>query len=164
MQYLLCFQCLSPYHIVVLEEPCANTQSLLTLYCLGHSNELGDSIPPLMSRTFEPTIVNICFDWPLACGSQFHHERVGTWISSFQQILRRSNGRKSWVYQVAAASEILFILHLDDMMDAALELKNMHTYKIEKHTCEDQIQLRALFSFISNQNLRGLAPISSWII
>lgn len=58
----------------------------LTLHCRGvHSNELGHSMSPLMSRAFEPTTINICFDQPLACRSKLHNEGVRTKISSFQQ-------------------------------------------------------------------------------
>ena len=74
-----------------------------------------------ISRALEPTAINISLDWPLACRSQLYQEGVGTRISSFQQILRRSNGRKVEFIKMEQLVKILFILNLDDGMDVALE-------------------------------------------
>ena len=42
-------------------------------------------LPPFMSRAFKLTIINIYFDWPLACRSQLYNEGMRRNISSFQK-------------------------------------------------------------------------------
>ena len=48
----------------------------------------GIFIPFLMTRAFEFNVIDICFDWPLACGTQVCNEGMGRKISSLQQNLR----------------------------------------------------------------------------
>ena len=98
--------------------------------------KLGDFIPLLLSRAFEPTFVNICFDRPPACSSQLHNEGVGTKLSSFQQNLRRSTDHKVESMKLGQQLKILFFSNLDDMMGVAL---GCNTYI---HTKLENIQVR----------------------
>lgn len=51
----------------------------VTLYCPWvHANELRIFVPPLRLRAVALTIINSCFDPPLACRNQLHNEGVGT--------------------------------------------------------------------------------------
>ena len=71
------------------------------LWARGYLDELGDFIPPLMLRLFEPIIVNICFNRPLACRSQLHNE--GAIKRSSIQLSQSCN------YQLGQLVKILFI-------------------------------------------------------
>lgn len=90
-------------------------------------------IQPLMLRAVEPTIVNICFDEPLACGSQLYKLRcvdknviISTKFENIQLF-------QSLIYQIWATTELF--LNLDDMVDVAHGLKYTHMYTVRKHAC-----------------------------
>jgi hypothetical protein len=56
---------------------------------------------------------------------------VGTKISSFKQISRRSNVHKIEVIKLRKLAKILCSLNLDDMMYVELGLEYTHMYKLE---------------------------------
>ena len=86
----------------------------------------GIFIPSFMSRAFELTISNIYFHRLLACRSQLLNKSVGTRISSFKQILRRSNVHKIEFIKLRKLAKILFSLNSDDMV--YVELGSKYTY------------------------------------
>ena len=67
-----------------------------------------------MWRAFELIIINIWFDWPLACRSQLHIEALRVKISLFQSNLTRSNGRKVEVIKLGQIVKSRVFLNLDD--------------------------------------------------
>jgi len=90
-------------------------------------------IQPLMLRAVEPTIINICFDEPLACGSQLYKLRCvdkNVIISTKFENIQLS---QSLIYQIGASTELF--INLDDMVDMVPGLKYTHMYTVGKHAC-----------------------------
>ena len=87
-----------------------------------------------MSRAFEPAIINICLD-RLYVEVNFTNESVRTNLSSFQQILRRSNGHKVEVIKLGKLVKSCFKNKLTIGWMWTLN-ENIHMSKFGKPICE----------------------------
>lgn len=84
--------------------------------------------------TLQRTVTNIHHNQPLVCRNQLHHEDLGIFFSSFQQMLKRSKGRKVKILKLDDGMENLYMFAIHVWENLDFQIWSLYAYSRGDHS------------------------------